>query len=239
LGELIVALIYAAGNPRRVRWKDAFLIAETAGVNALPIIALICFLIGLIMAFQSAIPMREFGAEIYVSDLIALSMLRELGPLMTAIIMAGRTSSAFAAELGTMKVNEEIDALTTMGLNPVRFLVVTRVIATLVMMPLLTIFANLLGIIGGSVVLLSLGYPLITYLDRVMTAANYVDLLGGLLKSLAFGLIVAGIGCLRGLKTTTGASAVGDSTTRAVVSAIILIVLTDGVFSVVYFYIGI
>jgi len=239
LGELIVALIYAAGNPRRVRWKDAFLIAETAGVNALPIVALISFLIGLIMAFQSAIPMREFGAEIFVADLIALSMLRELGPLMTAIIMAGRTSSAFAAELGTMKVNEEVDALTTMGLNPVRFLVVTRVIATLVMMPLLTIFANLLGIIGGSVVLLSLGYPLITYIDRIMSAANYVDLLGGLLKSLAFGLIVAGIGCLRGLKTTTGASAVGDSTTRAVVSAIILIVLTDGVFSVVYFYIGI
>ena len=128
------------GNPRRVRWKDAFLIAETAGVNALPIIALISFLIGLIMAFQAAIPMREFGAEIYVADLIALSILRELGPLMTAIIMAGRTSSAFAAELGTMKVNEEIDALTTMGLDPVRFLVVTRVIATLVMMPLLTIF---------------------------------------------------------------------------------------------------
>ncbi len=239
LGELIVALIYAAGNPRRVRWKDAFLIAETAGVNALPIVALISFLIGLIMAFQSAIPMREFGAEIFVSDLIALSMLRELGPLMTAIIMAGRTSSAFAAELGTMKVNEEVDALTTMGLNPVRFLVVTRVVATLVMMPLLTIFSNLLGVIGGSVVLLSLGYPLITYIDRIMTAADYVDLLGGLLKSLAFGLIVAGIGCLRGLKTTTGASAVGDSTTRAVVTAIILIVLTDGVFSVVYFYIGI
>ena len=239
LGELIVALIYAAGNPRRVRWKDAFLIADTAGVNALPIIALISFLIGLIMAFQAAIPMREFGAEIFVADLIALSILRELGPLMTAIIMAGRTSSAFAAELGTMKVNEEIDALTTMGLNPVRFLVVTRVIATLVMMPLLTIFSNLLGVIGGSVVLLSLGYPLITYIDRIMTAASYVDLLGGLLKSLAFGLIVAGIGCLRGLKTTTGASAVGDSTTRAVVSAIILIVITDGVFSVVYFYIGI
>ena len=239
LGELIVALIYAAGNPRRVRWKDAFLIADTAGVNALPIIALISFLIGLIMAFQAAIPMREFGAEIFVADLIALSILRELGPLMTAIIMAGRTSSAFAAELGTMKVNEEIDALTTMGLNPVRFLVVTRVIATLVMMPLLTIFSNLLGVIGGSVVLLSLGYPLITYIDRIMSAANYVDLLGGLLKSLAFGLIVAGIGCLRGLKTTTGASAVGDSTTRAVVSAIILIVITDGIFSVVYFYIGI
>jgi len=239
LGELIVALVYAVGKPHRVRWKDAFLVAETAGVNAFPIIALISFLIGLIMAFQAAIPMRQFGAEIFVADLIALSTLRELGPLMTAIVMAGRTSSAFAAELGTMKVNEEIDAMTTMGLDPVRFLVVTRVLAILIMMPLLTIFANLLGIMGGSVVLLSLGYPLVTYIDRIILSANYVDLLGGLLKSLAFGLIVAGIGCSRGLQTKTGASAVGDSTTRAVVSGIILIIITDGIFSIVYFYLGI
>jgi phospholipid/cholesterol/gamma-HCH transport system permease protein len=239
LGELIVALVYAVGNPRRIRWKDAFLIAETGGVNALPIIALISFLIGLIMAFQAAIPMRQFGAEIFVADLIALSTLRELGPLMTAIVMAGRTSSAFAAELGTMKVNEEIDAMTTMGLDPVRFLVVTRVLAILIMMPLLTVFANLLGIMGGSVVLLSLGYPLVTYIDRIIISASYVDLLGGLVKSIAFGLIVAGIGCSRGLQTKTGASAVGVSTTKAVVSGFILIIITDGIFSVVYFYLGI
>jgi len=239
LGELVVTLVHAAWNPRRVRWKDAFLISETGGVNALPIIALISFLIGLIMAFQAAIPMRQFGAEIFVADLIALSTLRELGPLMTAIVMAGRTSSAFAAELGTMKVNEEIDAMSTMGLDPVRFLVVTRVIAILIMMPLLTIFANLLGIMGGSVVLLSLGYPLVTYVDRIIISASYVDLLGGLVKSLAFGLIVAGIGCSRGLQTKTGASAVGDSTTKAVVSGFVLIIITDGIFSVVYFYLGI
>ncbi len=239
LGELSVALVHAIGHPHKIRWKDAFLIAETAGVNALPIIALISFLIGLIMAFQAAIPMRQFGAEIFVADLIALSTLRELGPLMTAIVMAGRTSASFAAELGTMKVNEEIDAMTTMGLDPVRFLVVTRVLAVLVMMPLLTIFSNLLGIMGGSVVLLSLGYPLTTYIDRIIFSADYIDLLGGLVKSLAFGLIVAGIGCLRGLQTKTGASAVGVSTTKAVVSGFILIILTDGVFSVVYYYIGI
>jgi phospholipid/cholesterol/gamma-HCH transport system permease protein len=239
LGELTVTMVYAIGHPHRIRWKDAFLIAETGGVNAFPIIALISFLIGLIMAFQSAIPMRQFGAEIFVADLIALSTLRELGPLMTAIVMAGRTSSSFAAELGTMKVNEEIDAMTTMGLDPVRFLVVTRVLAILIMMPLLTMFSNLLGIMGGSVVLLSLGYPLTTYIDRIIFAADYIDLLGGLLKSLAFGLIVAGIGCSRGLQTKTGASAVGVSTTKAVVSGFILIILTDGVFSVVYFYIGI
>jgi phospholipid/cholesterol/gamma-HCH transport system permease protein len=239
LGELVVALVCAIRHPHRIRWKDAFLIAETGGVNALPIIALISFLIGLIMAFQAAIPMRQFGAEIFVADLIALSTLRELGPLMTAIVMAGRTSSAFAAELGTMKVNEEIDAMSTMGLDPVRFLVVTRVIAILIMMPLLTIFANLLGIMGGSVVLLSLGYPLVTYIDRIILSASYVDLLGGLLKSLVFGLIVAGIGCSRGLQTKTGASAVGVSTTKAVVSGFILIIITDGIFSVVYFYLGI
>ncbi|GJQ60778.1 MAG: MlaE family lipid ABC transporter permease subunit [Candidatus Scalindua sp. AMX11] len=239
LGELVAALFLAARNPKTVRWKDAFLIAETAGVNAFPIIALISFLIGLIMAFQAAIPMSQFGAEIFVADLIALSTLRELGPLMTAIVMAGRTSSAFAAELGTMKVNEEMDALTTMGLDPVRFLVVTRVIATLFMMPLLTIFSNLLGIMGGSVVLLSMGYPLSAYVDRIVLSTDYVDLLGGLLKSLAFGLIVAGIGCSHGLRTRTGASAVGDSTTKAVVSGIIIIIVTDGIFSVVYFYLGI
>ncbi len=239
LGELTVTMVYAIGHPHKIRWKDAFLIAETGGVNAFPIIALISFLIGLIMAFQSAIPMRQFGAEIFVADLIALSTLRELGPLMTAIVMAGRTSSSFAAELGTMKVNEEIDAMTTMGLDPVRFLVVTRVLAILIMMPLLTMFANLFGIMGGSVVLLSLGYPLTTYIDRIIFAADYIDLLGGLLKSLAFGLIVAGIGCSRGLQTKTGASAVGVSTTKAVVSGFILIILTDGIFSVVYFYIGI
>ena len=239
LGELVAALFLAARNPGVVRWKDAFLIAETAGVNAFPIVALISFLIGLIMAFQAAIPMSQFGAEIFVADLIALSTLRELGPLMTAIVMAGRTSSAFAAELGTMKVNEEMDALTTMGLDPVRFLVVTRVIATLFMMPLLTVFSNLLGIMGGSVVLLSMGYPLSAYVDRIILSADYVDLLGGLLKSLAFGLIVAGIGCSHGLRTKTGASAVGDSTTKAVVSGIIMIIVTDGIFSVVYFYLGI
>jgi len=239
LGELVAALYLAARNPTVVRWKDAFLIAETAGVNAFPIVALISFLIGLIMAFQAAIPMKQFGAEIFVADLIALSTLRELGPLMTAIVMAGRTSSAFAAELGTMKVNEEVDALTTMGLDPVRFLVLTRVIATLFMMPLITIFANLFGILGGSVVLLSMGYPLNTYIDRIIQSADYVDLLGGLLKSLAFGLIVAGIGCSHGLRARTGASAVGDSTTKAVVSGIIMIILTDGLFSVVYFYLGI
>jgi phospholipid/cholesterol/gamma-HCH transport system permease protein len=239
VGELASALAFAVRHPRQVRWADALLAAENAGVNALPIVALISFLIGLIMAFQSAIPMSQFGAEIYVADLVALSMLRELGPLMTAIILAGRSGSAFAAELGTMKVNEEIDALTTMGLDPVRFLVVTRVLAAVVMMPLLTLFSNLMGLLGGGVVFLSFDYPIITYVQQVLGAIEMGDLIGGLAKAFVFGILVAGIGCLRGLQTQTGASAVGLSTTRAVVSGIVLIVLADGVFSVVFYYLGI
>jgi len=239
VGELGVALVLALFNPRQVRWKDVLLVAETAGVNAFPIIALISFLIGLIMAFQSAIPMRQFGAEIFVANLIGLSMLRELGPLMTAIILAGRSGSAFAAELGTMKVNEELDALTTMGLDPVHFLVVPRVISAVLMTPLLALFADLLGLVGGAVVLLSLGFPLITYINQVLSAVTFGDLLGGLVKSFVFGILVAGIGCLRGLQTGTGASAVGESTTRAVVTGLLFIIITDGIFSVAYYYLGI
>lgn len=239
VGELTSALVWAARCPGKVRWSDALLVAENVGINALPIVALISFLIGLIMAFQSAVAMGKFGAEIYVADLVGLSMLRELGPLMTAIILAGRSGSAFAAELGTMKVNEEINALTTMGLDPVRFLVVTRVLAAVAMMPLLTVFSNLMGLVGGAVVFLSFDFPLITYVNQVRGAVAMNDLLGGLLKAFVFGILVAGIGCLRGLQTKSGASAVGLSTTRAVVSGIVLIVLADGLFSILYYYLGI
>jgi phospholipid/cholesterol/gamma-HCH transport system permease protein len=239
VGELCVALVYAALHPRGVRWRDALAVAEAAGINALPIVALVSFLMGLIMAFQAAIPLRQFGAELFVANLVGLSMLRELGPLMTAIILAGRSGSAFAAELGTMKVREEIDALKTMGLDPVRFLVVPRVVAAVFMTPLLTVFADLMGLMGGSVVMLSLGFPLITYFHQVQYAVTYGSLVGGLAKAFVFGILVAGIGCLRGLQTQTGATAVGESTTRAVVSGIILITITDGIFSVVYYYLGV
>ena len=239
IGELFTALVYVFIRPGQVRWKDVFRVAESAGVNALPIVALISFLVGLIMAFQAAIPMRQFGAEIYVADLVALTMLRELSPLMTAIIMAGRTGSSFAAEIGTMKVNEEIAALCTMGIDPVRFLVVTRVLATFAVTPLLTVFSGLLAVLGGSLVLLSMGYPFITYYNQVVASVSYIDLWGGLAKALVFGIIIAAIGTLRGLQTKTGASAVGESTTSAVVSGIILIILIDGVFSVVFYFLGI
>lgn len=239
IGELSVALLVALRRPRVVRWRDVGLTVEKAGVDALPIIALLSFLVGLIMAFQAAIPMRQFGTEIYVANLIGLATLRELGPLMTAIILAGRSASAFAAEIGTMKVNEEIDALTTMGLKPVPFLVVTRVLAALFVTPLLTLFANLFGLAGGSVVLLSLNYPLVTYVQQVLSAVDLGDCLGGLAKSVVFGFIIAAIGCLQGLRAGNGASAVGEAATRAVVSGIVLIVIGDGIFSVLYYYLGI
>lgn len=239
VGELCAALVFSLRYPGRIRWREAFSVAETAGVDALPLVSLISFLVGLIMAFQAAIPMRMFGAEIFVANLIALSMLRELGPLMTAIALGGRSGSAFAAELGTMKVNEEIDALLTMGLDPVRFLIVVRVVAAVLVTPLLTLYANLLGLIGGAIVLRTLGYPLKTYFQQAFGAVSYGDLIGGLVKAFVFGILIAGIGCLRGLQTRSGPSAVGVSTTRAVVTSIILIVVADGIFSVVYYYLGI
>jgi phospholipid/cholesterol/gamma-HCH transport system permease protein len=239
VGELVSALGTAAMHPKSVRWRDAVRVAESAGVNALPIIVLVSFLMGVIMAFQGAISLRRFGADVFVANLVGLAMLRELGPLMTAIILAGRSGSAFAAELGTMKVREEIDALKTMGLDPVRFLVVTRVIAAVVMTPLLTVFADLLGLIGGAVVMRSFGIPLVTFYHQVQYQVTYGSFVGGLVKSFVFGILVAAIGCLRGLQTTTGASAVGESTTRAVVSGIVLIVITDGIFSVVFYYLNV
>ena len=239
VGELCAALTNAIFHPFQVRWKDMLIATENAGANAVGIIALIGFLFGLIMAFSSAMPLRQFGAEIYVSDLAAIAMVRVLGPVMTAIILAGRTGSSFAAELGTMKINNEIDALTTMGLDPVKFLVVPRVFATTLIAPLLAMLANIAGIIGTAVVILSLGYPLVTFVGHVYTSIGPVDVIGGLVKAVVYGGVVGTIGCLRGLETETGASAVGISTTKAVVSSIIMVVIVEGVFSVLYYCMGI
>ena len=205
----------------------------------MPIVALISFLLGVILAFQSAIPMKKFGAEIFVADLIGLAMLRELGPLMTAILLAGRSGAAFAAEIGTMKVNQEVDALTTMGLDPVRFLVTTRVIAAVLMTPLLTLFADLVSLIGGAMTLQSFAIPFVTFIHEVEGIVDFSDFMAGFVKSFVFAILIAGIGCLRGLQTSAGASAVGDSATRAVVSGIILLVIVDGIFAVIYFFLDI
>jgi len=235
IGETSSALWFAITHPHRVRWKDVWYICEQVGVNALPIVALISFLLGIILAFQSAVPMRQFGAEIFVADLVGLSILRELGPLMTAILLAGRSGAAFAAEIGTMKVNEELNALTTMGLDPVRFLVVPRIIAALLMMPLLVIFSDLIGILGGALTMISFNIPISAFLHEVDSLVDVKDLLAGLAKAPVFAILIAGIGCLRGLQTQTGASAVGISATRAVVSAIILLVVVDGIYAFVYY----
>ncbi|MFO1325348.1 MAG: ABC transporter permease [Burkholderiales bacterium] len=239
MGQSAAALAGAIRHPSTVRWRDVWVVCEKAGVDALPIVALISFLLGLILAFQSAIPMKKFGAEIFVADLIGLSMVRELGALMTAILLAGRSGAAFAAELGTMRVNQEIDALTTMGLDPVRFLVTTRVIAAVLMTPLLVLFANLVGLMGGALTMQSFGIPFVTFVQEVEGIVSFQDFMAGWVKSFVFALLIAGIGCLRGLQTGAGASAVGDAATRAVVSGIVLIVVVDGVFAVIYFLLDI
>ena len=235
IGETSSALWYAIRNPGRVRWKDVWYTCEQVGVNALPIVALISFLMGIIIAFQSAVPMQQYGAELFVADLVGLAILRELGPLMTAILLAGRSGAAFAAEIGTMKVNEELNALMTMGLDPVRFLVVTRILACVLMMPLLTLFADMLGILGGALTMISFNIPILTYLREVDSLVDIKDLWAGLAKAPVFALLIAGVGCLRGLQTQTGASAVGISATRAVVSGIILIVVVDGIYAFIYY----
>ena len=239
IGETATALWYAAKHPARVRWKDVWYTCEQVGVNALPIVALISFLLGIILAFQAAVPMRQFGAELFVADLVGLSILRELGPLMTAILLAGRSGAAFAAEIGTMKVNEELNALTTMGLDPVRFLVVTRIIAALLMMPLLTLFADLIGILGGALTMITFNIPIVSFLHEVDSLVDVKDLLAGLAKAPVFAVLIAGVGCLRGLQTQTGASAVGISATRAVVSSIVLLVVVDGIYAFVYYLLDI
>lgn len=239
VGDALAALAVAIRHPRSIRWRDTVAIAEEAGVNALPIVTLVAFILGVIIAYQSAVSMRQFGAEVYVADLIGISMVRELAPLITAILLAGRSGAAFAAEIGTMRVNEEVDALTTFGFDPIRFLVVSRVMAAIVVAPLLAVYADVISILGGGLILLTFQVPLVTYFKEVFTLVGMSDLLGGLFKCAAFGLVISGIGCLRGLQTGKGAAAVGIATTRAVVSSLVMIVLVDGLFAIVYYHLGI
>ncbi|GAB6057744.1 ABC transporter permease [Desulfonatronum parangueonense] len=235
VGAFTAGFARAVRHPGSIRWRDFWLNCETVGANAVLIIALIGFLMGLIISFQSAMPLRMFGAEIYVARLLGLSMIRELGPLVTAIILAGRSGASFAAELGTMKINEELNALTTMGLDPIRLLVVPRMLAAMFMTPLLTMLFIVFSLIGGAVVMLSLGYPLITYTTQVTMSVGMGDLFNGLFKAFVFSILVGWIGCVRGLQTGHGAWAVGAATTSAVVSGIILIAVADGIFAVVQY----
>lgn len=235
IGELTASLGRALRHPRNVRWLDVLRVTEAAGVNALPIVCFVGLLVGFILAFQSAVPLRQFGAEVFVSELVTVAVVRELGPLMTAILLAGRSGSAFAAELGTMKVNEEVDALVTMGLAPVRFLAVPRVMAAVLVTPPLTLFFDLMAMTGGAIVVGSFGYPPATFLRHAATVVTLPVLGMSVIKTFAFGLIVAGVGCHRGLETGTGATAVGLSATRAVVAGILLTIFADGIFAVMLF----
>ena len=239
IGELVANLGRVLVHRQKVRWGDTFLVAESAGVNALPIITMMGIVMGVIIAFQGAVPLKRYGGEVLVADMVVIAFFREIGPLFTAIMLAARSASAFAAELGTMKVNEEVDALKTMGLEPVAFLAIPRVLAGVFVTPILTLYMNLWGLFGGGLVFMSLGFQPQIYIERILLRGTAGDLLGGLSRSLIFGIIVAGTGCMQGLLTGTGARAVGESTTRSVVSAIILIIIADGLISVIFYSLGI
>lgn len=239
LGSACLSFIYVCFHPKSLRTDDTFLYMQKTGVDALPIVGLISFLLGLIMAFMSSVQLRQFGANIYVASLVSLAMVRELGPIMTAIIVAGRSGSAFAAEIGTMKISEEVDALFTMGFDPIRFLVVPKIIASVIVVPLLTLFSDVFAIFGGLVVGVSmLDLTANAYITQTIKTLTLFDIFWGFLKSGVFGLLIAWVGCLRGFQVRGGAASVGEATTSAVVSSIFLIILSDSVFSVILRYWG-
>jgi phospholipid/cholesterol/gamma-HCH transport system permease protein len=212
---------------------------KKVGVDALPIVGLISFLLGLIMAFMSSVQLQQFGANIYVASLVSLSMVRELGPIMTAIIVAGRSGSAFAAEIGTMKISDEVDALFTMGFDPTRFLVVPKIVASVITVPILTLFSDLFAILGGLVVgVFMLDLTANAYMAQTLKTLSVFDVSWGFLKAAVFALLIAGIGCLKGFQVSGGAAEVGQATTSAVVSSIFFIILTDAVFAVILRYWG-
>jgi len=224
---------------RPVRFQSAVAQAMEAGVRALPILSLITFFIGLIMALQSAYELKRFGALNFVASAVAISMSRELGPLITAIVVIGRSGSAFAAEIGTMKVSEEIDALETMAIDPVHFLVTPKFIAMVLMLPCLTIWANSMGILGGSLFgVWQADFTWTRYIRASLEALLLRDIVTGLIKSVMFGVTITAVGCLEGLSTGGGAEQVGRSTTRAVVVSIFLVILVDLVFTTMFYFLG-
>jgi phospholipid/cholesterol/gamma-HCH transport system permease protein len=240
LGDATLMFGRLVGSGVRFRRSDLTLLVQQAGAEALGIVTLVSFLVGLILAFVGAAQLEQFGAAIYVANLVAVAMVRDIGALMTAIVMAGRSGAAYAAELGSMKVTQEIDALTTMGISPLEFLVIPRIVALFLMMPLLTLYADFLGILGGAFVgLTMLDLSFTTYMQQSADAVGLADLAGGLVKAAVYGILIALAGCLRGMQSGTSTSAVGVATTSAVVTSIILIISTCGVFAVVFYSLGI
>jgi phospholipid/cholesterol/gamma-HCH transport system permease protein len=236
LGGIAANLPASLVNRKRMRWPEVRHVFELAGANAVPIVSLVSLLLGFIIAFESAQRLAEFGAQIYVANTITIVMVREMGPLMTAILLAGRSASAFAAEIGTMKVNEELNALETLGLSPIRFLVVPRIVAGVLVAPLLTCYSILMGVVGGTLVMLGLGFSLMLILHQMASSVHLNDLWVGIAKGVVFGVIVSGVGCWRGLQTEQGPSAVGLSTTRAVVTSLLLIIVADACFSTISYF---
>ena len=240
IGDIFLAFIRLLRGKARFRRSDLILIIQDCGPQALPIVSLISFLVGLILAFVGAIQLKMFGAQIYVADLVGIAMVREMGAMMTGIIMAGRTGAAFAAQLGTMQVNEEIDALTTMGISPMEFLVLPRMLALVLMMPLLCLYASLVGILGGVVVgigMLDLSFT--QYFHQTQAALDLTNFALGIFKGTFYGILIALFGCLRGMQCGRSASAVGIATTSAVVTAIVAIIISDGIFAVICDVLGI
>jgi phospholipid/cholesterol/gamma-HCH transport system permease protein len=235
VGSVVLALVAAAVGRARYRQIDFIEVLQGAGANALGIVTLISYLVGIIMAFMGAVQLQQFGASIYVADLVGIAIVREMGAMMTGVIMSGRTGAAFAAQLGSMKVTQEIDALATMGISPIEFLVVPRVIGLVLMMPLLCIYADLIGILGGATVGVGmLGLTLHSYLQQTIAAISLTAVTGGLVKSIVYGLLIALAGCYQGFQCGRSSSAVGDAATAAVVSAIVMIVVACGIFAVMF-----
>ncbi len=234
LGSVVLAFMHVIRHPGSLRVEETILQMEKSGVDAVPIVGLISFLMGLIMAFMSSIQLSQFGANIYVASLVALAMVSELGPIMTAIVVAGRSGSLFAAEIGTMQISEEVDALYVMGINPTLFLAIPRILACILVVPLLTLFSDFFAITGGMIV----GMTLLdltpgTYLAQTWETITLFEVLWGMLKSVVFAMLISWAGCLRGFQVRGGADAVGQAATSAVVSSIFLIILFDSVFAVI------
>ena len=238
IGDLMVAFLYTIRHPKTLRWKDVLFYVQRAGVDGLPIVAVIGALMGLIIAFMSFLQLKMIGANIYVPSLVSFAMIKELGPIMTAILVAGRSGSAYAAEIGTMAVNEEVDALNTMGFDSVRFLAVPKVLATIIVLPILTVYADFFGIIGGMIIgVTSLDLTIKTYITQSIKTIKVFDIVTSLIKAGVFAALIASIGCQKGFQVRSGAQDVGKFTTSAVVAAIFLIVVADSIFAIMFYYI--
>lgn len=240
VGECVLGVQRLARRPGKFRWGDCLGEMQQCGAMALPIVSLISFLVGVTLAYTGALVLRQFGGDIWIADMIGLSMVREMGAVMTGVVLAGRTGAAFAATLGNMKAGEEIDALETLGIPPVEFLVLPRIMALAIMMPLLTMYANALGILGGMVVAYGLlSIPPAAYWVEMLTIVDLSDIASGFIKAVAFGVIIGLSGCLRGLQAERSAAGVGQAATSAVVTALLLIVVADALFAVIFNALGI